>query len=63
MNVKPGTPVEAFNCSKQTELKLTRAARTILSVTADAWAIPLVRAKNKVPLLASLVKDSLAVRN
>jgi hypothetical protein len=40
-------------------MKLARTARTILSVTALAWAIPLAQARAEI----ACVKDSLAVRN
>jgi hypothetical protein len=54
MNEKLGTPVAVFTCSKELDMKITRAARTILSVTALAWAIPFAQAENKEePLLSA----------
>jgi osmotically-inducible protein OsmY len=37
--MKPGKSVEVITCSKEIDMKIARAARTILSVTALAWAI------------------------
>ena len=60
MNMKPGTPIASLSNSagpsglalfpsleEESQMKLTRTARTILSVTALAWAIPLAQAQDK----------------
>jgi len=60
MNMKPGTPIASLSNSagpsglapfpsleEESQMKLTRTARTILSVTALAWAIPLAQADDK----------------
>ena len=60
MNVKPGTPVAVSTCSEKTDMKLARTARTILSVTALAWAIPFAQAEDKVALLRKPELRSLA---
>jgi len=60
MNVKPGAPVAVSTCSKETDVKLARTARTILSVTALAWAIPFAQAEDKVALLRKPELRSLA---
>jgi hypothetical protein len=54
MNLNPGTPVAVFTCSKEAQMEFSSAARTILTVTALAWRIPLTQAG---------VKNSLLLRN
>ena len=88
MNMKPGTRIASMSGSagpsglapfptfeEESQMKLTRAARAILSVTALAWAIPLAQAQGKDAPRAGnakfihlgvnrdgFVKDSLAVQ-
>jgi len=88
MNMKPGTRIAVLSGSagpsglvpfpsieEESQMKLTRAARAILSVTALAWAIPLAQAQDKDASRAGnaefiqldvnrdgFVKDSLAVQ-
>jgi len=60
MNMKPGTPIASLSNSagpsglapfpsleEESQMKMTRTAMTILSVTALAWAIPLAQAQDK----------------
>jgi len=60
MNMKPGTPIASLSNSagpsglaplssleEESQMKLSRTAWAILSVTALAWAIPLAQAHGK----------------
>ena len=60
MNMKPGIPIASLSNSagpsglapfpsleEESQMKMTRTAMTILSVTALAWAIPLAQAHGK----------------
>jgi len=62
MNVKPGTPVAMPTFSMEADMEFFCSARTILSVTARAWAIPLAHAEDQGAPRAG-VEDSLAARN
>jgi len=66
MNIKPGTPIASLSNNagpsglapfpsfeEESQMKMTRTAMAILSVTALAWAIPLAQAEDKEePLLS-----------
>ena len=75
MNMKPGTPIASLSNSagpsglapfpsleEESQMKLSRTARGILSVTALAWAIPLAHAEDQGAPRAG-VEDSLAAPN
>jgi len=60
MNIKPGTPIASLSnnagpsglapfpsLEEESQMKFTRTARAILSVTALAWAIPFAQADDK----------------
>jgi hypothetical protein len=62
MNVRLGTPVAMSTFSKEADMEFFCTARTILSVTARAWAIPLAHAEDQGAPRAG-VEDSLAAGN